>query len=106
MWSFDEVQNIVWLEPWAATSPGLEAELKREVGKRHPLFGREAVAVGRRFDCDDVLFYLPNSSPPLAVVHLTWRREVSTEFPWTIFYRCVQDWVERCMKPDHDEWKQ
>jgi len=101
----DELQNLTWLEPWHPVAAGLEAELEREVGEGHPLFGREAVAVGRRFDCDDVLFYLPGGGPPLAVVHLTWagRREKSPEFPQTEFYGSVNDWVERRMRPDHEE---
>lgn len=103
----NELKEIIWLEPWQPTSPGLEVELKREAGETHPLFGHEAVAVGRRFDCDDVIFYLPNNVFPLAVVHLTWsgKIEESAEFPWTVLYSSVEDWVERCMKVDHEEWK-
>jgi hypothetical protein len=62
-----------------------------------------AVAVGRRRDADDVLFYLPDGPAPLAVVHLTWtgRRERKPEFPWTMLYHSVAEFVEQCMLPDH-----
>lgn len=49
------------------------------------------------------LFFLPDNPLPLAVVHLTWagRREKNPEWPQTTFYASLDDWVERCMKPDH-----
>jgi hypothetical protein len=37
----------------------------------HVLFGRTVRAIGRRQDCDDVLFYLGESVLQFAVVHLT-----------------------------------
>ena len=85
----------------------MEVELEREVGDAHPLSGRRAVSVGRRDDCDDVLFFLPDSPQPLAVVHLTWsgRRESRPEWPHTTFYSSVEDWVERRMRPDHLEFE-
>jgi hypothetical protein len=101
----NDLTNLRWLEPWEPASSGLEAELKKEVSPEHPLFGQEAISVGRRGDCDDVLFFLPENPSPLAVVHLTWtgRREKNPEWPHTTFYSSLDDWVERCMKPDHLE---
>jgi hypothetical protein len=103
--NLDDLVNLRWLEPWEPASSGLEAELTKEVSRGHPLFGREAVSVGRRGDCDDVLFFLPGGLSPLAVVHLTWRPEKSPEWPHTNFYTSLDDWVERCMKPEHLEHK-
>jgi hypothetical protein len=97
----DDLANLQWLEPWEPATPGLEAELKREVSPGHPLFGREAICVGRRGDRDDALFFLPGSPDPLAVVHLTWRPEKNPAWPHTVFYSSLDDWVERCMKPDY-----
>jgi hypothetical protein len=103
-----------WLAPWRPLRPGEEAlgeELRREIGPRHPFFGREAIAVARRDDNDDVLFALPDSEFLLAVVHLTWsgRTEGSPEWPETTFYTGWPDWIERCMLPscrnDYGEWK-
>ena len=104
--NLDGLRNLQWLDPWYPVSlPGIEAELENEVGPAHPLFGRKAVCVGRRDDRDDVLFFLPSNSPPLAVVHLTWSRrtEENPVWPHTTFYSSLSDWVERCMKPDHFE---
>jgi hypothetical protein len=102
----EDIKEVLFLEPWQLTGPGLESELAQEVSEQHPLFGKRAVAVARRHDNDDVLFFLPDRPQPLAVVHLTWRREQSPEWPWTVFFSSLQDWVERCMKRDHDEINQ
>ena len=52
-------------EPWRPAPPGLEARLAKEVSPAHPLFGRRAISVGRRDDCDDVLFFLTDNLYPL-----------------------------------------
>lgn len=103
----DNLTNLQWLEPWEPASPGLEAELQKEVGPSHQLFERQAISVGRRVDCDDVLFFLPGFPSPLAVVHLTWsgKREENPEWPQTIFYSSLNDWVETCMESDHLEFR-
>ena len=104
----DNLTNLHWLEPWyPASSANFEAELAREVSPAHPLFGLKAICVGRRYDCDDVLFFLPNNPSPLAVVHLTWSlaRESFPNCPRTAFYASLDDWVERCMKVDHIEFE-
>lgn len=103
----DGLATLQWLEPWyPASSAGLEAELQRELGRGHPLFGSRAVAVGRRGDCDDVLFFLPDGPTPLAVVHLTWSGGAGNrEWPRTTFYESLDDWVERRMRPDHSEFE-
>ena len=100
-----DLRGIEWLSPWEATEPGLETELEREVGRGHTLSGVRAVAVGRRVDNDDVLFWLPQGPAQLAVVHLTWtgRRERSPQWPATTLYASVAEWRERCMVPDHNE---
>jgi hypothetical protein len=101
----EDIKAVQFLDPWQSTEPGLESELAREVSTQHPLSGKRAVAVARRHDNDDVLFFLPDGPQPLAVVHLTWRREQSSEWPWTVFFSSLQDWLERCMRRDHDEIK-
>jgi hypothetical protein len=97
-----ELGEVEWLDPWQPAAPGLERELAREVGRGHALAGRRAVAVARRIDNDDVLFYLPDGPTPLAVVHLTWtgRRERKPEWPYTVLYHSVADFVERRMRPE------
>ena len=104
--NLNELTNLQWLEPWHSTPSGLEAELEKEISPTHPLFGCKTISVGRRDDCDDVLFFLPNNTYPLAVVHLTWagKRETNPEWPHTTFYSSLDEWVERCMKPDYLEF--
>jgi hypothetical protein len=99
-----EFESLAWLSPWESTSSDFEVELESEVGKDHALFGQRAVSLARRSDCDDVLFYLPANALPLAVVRLTWSHNEGADFPRTTFYSSVNDWVERCMKPDHLAW--
>jgi hypothetical protein len=101
-----DLANLQWLEPWHPAPSGLESELEKEISPKHPLFGLKAISIGRRNDCDDVLFFLPDNSYPLAVVHLTWtgKRETNPEWPHTTFYSSLDDWIARCMKPDHFEF--
>ena len=105
--TLDDLNALQMLEPWHKAVPGLEAELRNEVGETHPLHGRKAISVARRQDSDDVLFLLLDHPSPLAVVHLTWtgRPERNSNWPQTTFYTSLQDWVELCMKPDHAEFE-
>jgi F0F1-type ATP synthase assembly protein I len=101
----EELKDFDWLEPWQSTTSSAElvAELRREVGEGHPLFGKEATSVARRGDMDDVLFHLPDNIPPFAVVHLTWsgEQEDAPEFPATLFYDSLPDFVQGRMTPDY-----
>lgn len=71
----------------------LESELRREVSDRHSLSNRQAVAIARRSDTDDVLFLLDEDQ--VAEVHLTWSKENSAEFPWTTLCGRIQDWLKQ-----------
>jgi hypothetical protein len=99
----DTFTTIAWLTPWQPVSTlGLVAELQKEVAPDHPLYQFEAVAIGQRCDCDDVLFFLPHRTPRFAVVHLTWSGKAErTGWPTTTFYESFDDWVVRCMQADH-----
>ena len=106
--NIDDLAKINWLEPWGAVrepiSAGLEVELRKEVVPGHTLYGCRAIAVGRRFDRDYVLYFLPESNYPLAVVHLLWREKVQGEdssWPQTVFYSALEEWHEKCMKTDN-----
>ena len=59
--------------------------------------------MARRFDSDDVLFLLIEHPAPLAVVHLSWtgRPERNADWPHTTFFDSLEDFIEKCMKPDH-----
>jgi|AGTN01.2.fsa_nt_gi hypothetical protein len=80
---------------WVACGAGLEKELEKEVGLNllHPLRGVKATSVARREDNDDVLFLLHDHSHHLAVVHLTWNREILPAFPSTQLYKSWAQWL-------------
>ncbi len=100
--------QIEWREPWLPASPEqayeAEAELSRELCGGHVLFGRSVAAIGFRQDCDDVLFYLGESAPSFAVVHLTFQRETKPRWPCTTLFDSISAWVEECMIPDAEEF--
>jgi hypothetical protein len=97
------------LEPW--TSVGLhgeqcERELALECGPRHSLHGRKMRAIATRQDCDDVLFVSTDDPFIVAVVHLTYanKPEPDPRWPGTAFFASLDDWLERGMKPDHEDF--
>jgi hypothetical protein len=94
-----------WLDPWIPVSSGgaLERELAMELPARHILKGIPLRAIARRLDNDDVLFELADHEKPLAVVHLSYKRETDPQLPWTVLFDSWEDWVENCMEPDHEE---
>jgi hypothetical protein len=104
---------VEWLEPWysIAKNPcqimGMEAELHRELRSGHPLFGLPVQAVGRRGDCDDILFRLLDGTGRVAVVHLTWTHNPPEQPPWpdTIIYADYEAWVSQGMRADHGEFR-
>jgi len=101
--------NIDWLEPWDAicTEPiSCEKELYNEVGKNHILLGKKVKAIGRRYDCDDVLFKLEGEEFKLVVVHLTYSNKIESNpnYPRTKVFKDIDDWTQRCMIPDHSEY--
>ena len=101
--SLAELGGMHWLSPWEPCEGGFEAELRREVGPGHVLYGLRAVAIARRRDDDEVLFHVPHGPLPLAVVHLSWADRPAPEpiLPETELYPSLRDWAERCMEPDH-----
>jgi hypothetical protein len=101
---------VKWLEPWYSISSdlvqaaGLEGELYRELSAGHPLFGLPARAIGRRDDCDDVLYCLEDGRA--ALVHLTWISEPPDRPPWphTTFFPSLATWAMEGMRADHDDF--
>jgi hypothetical protein len=97
------IEDVKLLSPWTelTNAAGVEAELERELVGGHRLFGRKLRAVARRSDCEDVLFV---GAELAAVVHLTWAKEVSPDSPSADIYPSVEDWAERGMQIDHQEF--
>ncbi len=102
------LSQVQWRPPWWPVSSeheaGTVAELHREMCSGHPLFGRSVQAVGRRQDCDDVLFYLGETVPQFAVVHLTYARETRPEWPEMKLFDTLEAWVQECMIPDAQDF--
>ena len=82
----------------------LSAHLQSDIPPQHLLYGVKAIPVARRVDRDDVLFHIDGGKMPLAVVHMTWRREKDPRWPKTEMYGSWQDWVNRVMVPAHAEY--
>ena len=84
-------------ETWTKLPEGearrFEAELKKEVSSLHPLFGVAGQCLARREGRDDFLFSFPEHSHPIAVVHLTWSKEKTADFPWTTFFASADDFT-------------
>src|SRR5689334_10663252 len=79
-------QEMNWLDPWCAVTDGtndrLLEELHRELCSEHILFGVPVRPIGRRDDCDDVLFEITDGSDRVALVHLTYAHHPETNPLW------------------------
>lgn len=73
-------------EPWWAITNNLaeilKDELNRELSTNHILYGKKAVAVAKREDNDDVIYWIIELEK-YAIVHLTYTKETSSEYPKT-----------------------
>jgi hypothetical protein len=55
----------------------------------------------RRCDRDDFLLSLLDKPGTYAQVHLTWKHEVSAEWPKTLIFSSLEEWVRISMLPDN-----
>jgi histidinol phosphatase-like PHP family hydrolase len=99
--------TIEWIEPWEEIGELGEAfskELQKEVAPGHQLHGIPAEAIGHRIDCDNAVFRLEDDV--VAVVHLTWSRkqEPNSDYPRTEVYASIDDFVDKRMRPDSEEY--
>ena len=88
----------VVVDPVAARA--LATELGREVSRSHVLHGCSFTAIARRGDRDDVLFEVVGAQAKLYVVHLTWRKESSSEWPAATAFA---DFEAFLAEPDADD---
>ena len=105
-------KNITVLAPWEALSASTDGEsratalserLKHDLPEGHALDGLDLEAVAVRRDQDDVLFMVSGGSHPLAVVHMTWRRETNPAWPRTRLFSDWDEW-EQSMRGDHQDY--
>ncbi|MEX1132441.1 MAG: hypothetical protein WEC15_04380 [Flavobacteriales bacterium] len=106
----EESVQVEWLIPWHPVDDpvvrrSLLAELKRELPDGHVLTGAHLTVIGRRQDCDDVLFGLEDGR--VAIVHLTYsgKRERTPDYPRTRIFASLDRFVEEEMKPAHSDWE-
>lgn len=105
-----DIETIQWLPPWKPLElrerGRFEAELKRELAADHLLYKIKVTAIGRRIDCDEVLYRIVGSGERLAVVHLTYGgSECESTWPHTEIFESVAEWIEARMKPDNVEFE-
>jgi hypothetical protein len=101
--------NIDILKPWEALtgaekSESFSAQLKTTLPEMHVLNGLKVTAVAARIDRDDVLFEVVGGETPLAVVHMTWRKETDPRWPSTKLFRSWEHWVQEDMQPAHEDY--
>jgi hypothetical protein len=101
--------NVDILTPWKAIEDSgqsrlFSAQLETELPQKHALHGLKVIALAARIDRDDVLFEVPGSETPLAVVHLTWRKERDPRWPSTKLFRSWDHWVQEDMQPAHEDY--
>jgi len=101
---------VEWLDPWWSTEgmdphfhETFQRQLELEVPPGHPLFGVKVELIGRGSG-DDALFKLLDGTGRVAVVHLTWSKG-QERLPWprTTIYQDMQEFIEKCMRPDHQD---
>ena len=94
----DKIEEFLNDEPWWVVDESkaefLNKELKKELSPNHLLYGKKAVAVASRFDCDDVVYWI-SELEKYAVVHLTWSKETSSQFPNTKLFT-LSELEEHC----------
>jgi hypothetical protein len=105
------VNAVDWLVPWhpikdGPVDDGMSQELYSELSAHHELYGIQARPVGRRQDCDDVLFELLDGSGRFAVVHLTYAQHPEPDpfWPATEVYADWAQFERESMRPDAAEW--
>lgn len=72
-----------------------EEVLVREVGEKHPLYGKECKALARRIDRDEFLFFINQNEGSLVVVELSFSLPPHhSEFsPAYTFYKSFEDFI-------------
>ncbi|MGB0907454.1 MAG: hypothetical protein ACPGVT_08170 [Maricaulaceae bacterium] len=73
-------------------------ELIRELCDTHCLHGQDLRPIARHQGRDDFLFARADDAPDCYVVHLTWSKETSPNFPWTTAFKSYSDFTQNVQK--------
>lgn len=98
--------NMPCLPPWTFDTEELSAQLAREIGRDHILYGKDLKTLAKRQDNDDVLFAVFGTDFKYAKVHLTWSKTSHTDTRWPAT-QCYKDWTdvyENLLVVDHEGW--
>lgn len=87
-------------EGWVSITPkeaaAFQRELQREISTEHAVFGLPLRAIARHGNQDDYLFATGESPEgPVYVVHLTWSVESDPQWPWTMRYESLSEFLDR-----------
>jgi hypothetical protein len=102
--------RVEWKTPWRLLDPGAEMQgvqkrLEQEIAPEHPLHGKQATAIARRIDRDDILVRLGDGT--YANVHLVWGRPGAErnpdKHPTSFVYGSLDAFVS-AMQKDFDEY--
>lgn len=99
--------KIEFLEPWYDFVPGQAdaflLELKAELSPGHPLTGFNLVPLGHSGVADDAIFQSEDGR--VVQVHLTWVGHAEQPpLPRHTIYSGRDQWVQKVMRPAHDEY--
>jgi hypothetical protein len=83
-----------WNSLGSSAAAAVEAELEREICSTHALHGIKASAVAQLEGRDDVLYRLDEPGNRWVVVHLTWHKEQSPDWPYVTWFCDFQDFSE------------
>jgi len=99
--------KLHYLKPWHSDDIDLTVQLRREINKKHILFGKHVKTVARRQDNDVVLFEVDNADYKYAMVHLTWAQKTldDSKYPRTETYKNWQVVYENRIIIDHHGWE-
>ena len=79
-------------------SEKMSLELSRETCDAHKLHGLKSRALARKDGRDDFLFEIEGAPYPLYIVHLTWSKETSPDWPWITAFESKEDFIENWRK--------
>ncbi|WP_339850357.1 RNA 2'-phosphotransferase [uncultured Dokdonia sp.] len=121
-WEFFKTQQNVWLtknipskylefNPWyfefrEERDEVLKEELTKEIHTKHQLYGKidKLKLIGLHKPNDDCLFK-DTESEKVYVIHPTWSGKMDRGiWPITKVYRSLEEWIEKRLLPDQNDW--
>jgi hypothetical protein len=83
-----------WFLLSESQSDSMSEELANETCSEHQLHGLKSKAIARKDGRDDFLFIVNGATSPLYVVHLTWQKETSPNWPHITPFESKDDFLQ------------